>query len=63
MTNLINFTDEVTGLTDEGRTVGVVSLDYSKAFDTVSYKILTDKVLMYGLHGEIVRWVENWLNG
>ena len=49
MTNLINFYDEMTGLVDEGRAVDIVYLDLRKAFDTVFHKILTDKLLMYGL--------------
>ncbi|KAK4824713.1 hypothetical protein QYF61_017939 [Mycteria americana] len=39
-TNLINFYNETTGLVDEGRAVDIVYLDFSKAFDTVSHKIL-----------------------
>ncbi|GAB0186703.1 mitochondrial enolase superfamily member 1 [Grus japonensis] len=62
LTNLINFQDEMTGLVDEGRAVNIVSLDFSKAFDTVSYKILIDKLLMYGLAEQTMRWIENWIN-
>ncbi|KAK4826654.1 LOW QUALITY PROTEIN: hypothetical protein QYF61_010639 [Mycteria americana] len=58
LTNLINFYHEMTGL-DEGRAVDIVYLDFSKAFDTVCHKILTDELLL----GWTVRWVENWLNG
>ncbi|PKU44831.1 rna-directed dna polymerase from mobile element jockey- hypothetical protein [Limosa lapponica baueri] len=39
-TNLIAFYDGMTGWIDEGRTVDNVYLDFSKAFDTVSYSIL-----------------------
>ncbi|GAB0209103.1 mitochondrial enolase superfamily member 1 [Grus japonensis] len=46
LTNFINFYDEMTGLVDEGRAVDIVYLDFSKAFDTVSHKILIDK--LYG---------------
>ncbi|PKU31043.1 rna-directed dna polymerase from mobile element jockey- hypothetical protein [Limosa lapponica baueri] len=54
LTNLINFCDEVTGLVDKGRTVNIVYLDFRKAFNTVSHKILDEQT---------VRWIENWLNG
>ena len=49
LTNFINFYDEITGLIDEKRVVGIVYLDFTKAFHTVSNKILRDKLLMYGL--------------
>ncbi|GAB0179152.1 mitochondrial enolase superfamily member 1 [Grus japonensis] len=41
----------------------IVYLDFSKAFDTVSHKILIEKVLLYGMNEQTVRWIENWLNG
>jgi len=62
LTNLINLCDEMTGLVDEGRAVDVVYLDFSKAFDTVSHKILIERLLMYGLDEQTARWIENWLN-
>jgi len=36
--------------------------DFSKAFDTVSHSILTDKSVRYGLDTCPIRWVENWLD-
>jgi len=36
----------MTGLADEGRRADIVYLDFSKAFDTVSRKILIEKLLM-----------------
>jgi len=41
----------------------VVYLDFSKAFDTVSHKILLRKLRKCGLDEWSVRWIENWLNG
>ncbi|KAK4827590.1 LOW QUALITY PROTEIN: hypothetical protein QYF61_019492 [Mycteria americana] len=49
LTNLINFYSEMSGLVDEGRAVGIVYLDFRKACDTVTEKILTDKLWIYGL--------------
>ena len=45
MTNLINFYDEVTVLVDEGRAVDIVYMGFRKALDTVSQKILLEKLL------------------
>lgn len=57
---MINFYDEkMTGQADEG----VVYVSFSKAFDTVSRKILIKKLLVYGLDEQTVRWTENWLKG
>ena len=42
LTALINLYNEMTGLVDEGRAVGIVYLDFSKAFETVSHKTLID---------------------
>ncbi|KAK4810736.1 hypothetical protein QYF61_007710 [Mycteria americana] len=63
LTNLITFYDEMAALVDEGRAVDIVYLDFRKAFDPVSHKILIEKLLMFGLDEQTVRWIENWLNG
>ena len=52
----------MTGLVDEERAVDIVYLDFSKAFNTASQKILREKRIMYGLDEQTVRWVENWLS-
>lgn len=39
---LINFYNEMASSLDEERTVGVVYLDFNKAFSTISYNILTN---------------------
>ncbi|KAK4825502.1 hypothetical protein QYF61_000015 [Mycteria americana] len=63
LTNLISFYDKVTRLVDEGKSVDVVYLDFSKAFDTVSHGILLEKLAAHGLDGCTLHWVKNWLDG
>ncbi|KAK4826774.1 hypothetical protein QYF61_011401 [Mycteria americana] len=59
LTNLISFYDKWM----RERSVDVVYLDFSKAFDTVSHSILLEKLAAHGLDGCTLRWVKNWLDG
>lgn len=42
---LITFHNEVSGLVDEGRAVGIVYPEFSKAFYVVSHKILIGELM------------------
>ncbi|KAK4824554.1 LOW QUALITY PROTEIN: hypothetical protein QYF61_016158 [Mycteria americana] len=57
LTSLITFYNEMIGLVDERREVDTVYLDFCKAFDPA------EKLLKYRLAEQMVRWIENWLNG
>lgn len=48
-TDLISFYDGGTSLVDEGKSVDIVCLDFSKMFDTVSHSIFLEKQARYGL--------------
>ena len=61
LTNLVSFYGKVTRLLDEGKTVDVVYLDFSKAFDTVPHNILVEKLAAHGLDGHTLHWVKHWL--
>ncbi|KAJ7422027.1 RNA-directed DNA polymerase from mobile element jockey-like protein [Pitangus sulphuratus] len=63
LSNLISFYDKVTHLADQGKPVDVIFLDFGKAFDTVSCKILLDKMSSTQLDKHIMWWVSNWLTG
>ncbi|KAF4787402.1 hypothetical protein TURU_000030 [Turdus rufiventris] len=63
LTNLLSFYDQVTCLVDAGKAVGVVYLDFSKAFDTVSDSILLEKLAAHGLDRSTLCWVKNCLDG
>ena len=63
LTNLISFYDWVTRLVDEGKAADVVYLDFSKAFDTVSHRLLLGKLAACGLDRYTLLWVRNWLEG
>jgi len=63
LTNLISFYDQVTRPVDEEKTVNVIYLDFSKAFDAVPHSILLEKLAAHGLDGCTLHWIKNWLNG
>ncbi|KAK4820811.1 LOW QUALITY PROTEIN: hypothetical protein QYF61_007205 [Mycteria americana] len=63
LTNLISFYDQVIRLGDEEEAADVIYLDFSKAFDTVSHRILLEKMVAHGLGRCTLRWVKNWLDG
>ena len=47
---------------DEGGSVDVIYLDISKAFDTVPHKRLTAKKKRYGLGGNYLGWLGDFLS-
>ncbi|PKU46211.1 rna-directed dna polymerase from mobile element jockey-like [Limosa lapponica baueri] len=63
LTNLISFYDKVTCSVDKGKAVDAVYLDFSKAFDMVSHRILLEKLPAQGLNRSTLCWVKNWLEG
>lgn len=60
LANLITFCDS---LVDEGKAMDVAYLNISKTLDTVSYRILLEKLATPVLDECIHCWVENWLDG
>lgn len=52
LTNLINFQEVISGLMNEGSTLE------SNTFHTVSLKILTEKLMNYGLYLQPVIWID-----
>lgn len=54
--------DKITASLD-GREVFVgVALDFRKAFDTIDFSILLDKLYKYGIRGDVHRWFEDYLH-
>ncbi|PKU39623.1 rna-directed dna polymerase from mobile element jockey-like [Limosa lapponica baueri] len=62
-TNLFSFYDKMTRLLDEGKAVDLIYLDFQKAFDTVPYRILVEKLAAHGLDEHTICWIKHWLSG
>ena len=54
---------EVVRWVDAGKVVDMVYLDFSKAFDLVSHRILLEKLSLLGFDNCIIGWVEGFLVG
>ena len=46
---------------DNGQMVGVVLVDFKKAFDLVDHKILLNKLEIYGIKDEALLWFDTYL--
>ena len=60
-TNLLESLEDWTDILDEGKGLDIIYLDYKKAFDTVPHRRLFHKLSAYGLKGNILRWLEDFL--
>ena len=63
LTNLLMYLEELTKLIDEGHSLDLVYLDFSKAFDKVPIQRLMNKCFGLGIQGKLHDWIEKWLNG
>lgn len=61
LTNLLETLGEWTEALDEGYGIHAIFLDYRKAFDTVPHKRLISKLKGYGVRGQLLQWIENFL--
>ena len=58
---LLNFTEEIySQLNNKQHTLGI-SVDYSKAFDTLSHDVLVRKLHEYGIRGIVQEWFASYL--
>ena len=53
--------EEVTSYFDSGYPVDVIYLDFQKAFDKVPHQRLLLKLAAHGISGNVLKWIENWL--
>ena len=60
-TALVNIIDLWLNAIDSGKIVGVVLVDFKKAFDLVDHEILKDKMEIYGIKDEALLWLNSYL--
>ena len=59
---IISLVEKINSALDSGTILIGVFLDVKKAFDTVNHKILLDKLFIYGIRGNILKWFKSYLN-
>ena len=61
-TALSYMTDSWLNAIDDGNMVGVVLVDFKKAFDLVDHDILLTKLNIYGIRNEALSWFQSYLS-
>ena len=61
VTQLLEVMEDITSLMDSGHSVDVIYMDFRKAFDTVPHRRLLIKLEAYGISGNILKWIDNFL--
>ena len=60
-TALVNMIDLWLNAIDNGQMIGVVLVDFKKAFDLVDHQILINKLEMYGIKDQALGWFKTYL--
>ena len=60
-TALVHMIDSWLNAMDNGQMVGVVLVDFKKAFDLVDHQILLSKLKLYGLNNDALMWFDTYL--
>ena len=63
LTNLLEYLENLSDLVDQGHSVDVVYLDFSKAFNKVPHERLAVMLQAHGIGGHILEWIKSWLRG
>ena len=62
-TQLLEVIDEWSRLIENGEPLDTIYLDFKKVFDAVPHQRLFRKLQAYGIHGNLLRWIESFLSG
>ena len=59
---LLELLNDITKIIDDGNSVDVITLDFAKAFDSISHNKLIYKLQFYGICGKVQSWIKEFLN-
>ena len=59
---ILQLVNQITEAFSQGKYTLGVSLDFSKAFDTVNHNILLEKLKAYGIQSENLKWFRSYLS-
>ena len=62
-TQLVTTIEDLARGLQERQQIDLLILDFSKAFDVVSHRLLLGKLDYYGIRGNTLGWVTDWLTG
>lgn len=63
VTQLLQVMEYLTRETDNANSIDIIYLDFRKAFDTVPHERLLHKLKSYGITGNTINWIRNFLTG
>ena len=61
-TQLLHVLDYLTYHLDKGYSIDIIYLDFQKAFDSVPHQRLIHKISSFGVHGNLLEWIKNFLS-
>ena len=59
---LIMLIDELSKIMQSRKQTCLILLDFSKAFDKVAHEKLLQKLHLYGIRGDTLKWIKNFLD-
>ena len=61
LTQLLAHYDELLQNALDGKETDVIYVDFAKAFDKIDHEILLRKLALYGINGNLYKWLDNFL--
>ena len=61
LTNLLESLEDWTHVLDNNESLDIIYCDFKKAFDSVPHQRLLKKISAYGIRGQILNWIRNFL--